>query len=115
MKTQKYKTVKNSMCKILFGIFMLIFTNCSKSPIGCLNGSWIQEVSADLEKWTAASNTYSEEPTEENCASYKNAINSYLSALDGIKNCVPAGSISDFDGSLDEARQELSEIDCTEN
>lgn len=117
MKVQNHQTVKTSIFKLALGIFFLVFfANCSKAnPISCLNGSWIQEVSSDLEKWTAAANTYGEEPTEANCNSYKSAINGYLNALNQIKNCVPSSSLSDFDGSLDEAKQELSEIDCTGN
>ena len=72
--------------------------NCTKNPISCLNGSWIQDVSSDLEKWSAAANTYSEEPTEANCSSYKSAINGYLTALNQVKKCVPGSSLSDFDG-----------------
>lgn len=116
MSVQKHPIVKNSIFKSVLVIFALVlFTNCSKSPVGCLNGSWIQDVSTDLEKWSAALNTYSEEPTEENCNSYKSALNGYLSALNGIKKCVPGSSLSDFNGSLDEAKQELSEIDCSGN
>lgn len=80
-----------------------------------MDGSWIQDVSSDLEKWSSAANEYSENPTEENCSSYKSAVNGYLSALNQVKKCVPSSSLSDFDGSLDEAKQELSEIDCSDN
>ena len=111
MKTRKLKIVK----KVIFSIFFLmLFINCSKNPISCLDGSWVQEVSSDLEAWSAASNTYAENPTVENCNNYKSAINGYLNALEGIQDCVPGSSLSDFDGSLDEAKDELSEIDCTE-
>ncbi len=112
----KTKIVKNSFLKNVLAMFvLLLFVNCSKSPVGCLNGNWIQDVSTDLEKWSAAATSYSEEPTEENCNSYKSALNGYLTALNKVKKCVPGSSLSDFDGSLDEAKQELSEIDCTGN
>ena len=112
----KTKTVKNSIFKTILSIFFLmLFVNCTKNPVSCLNGSWIQDVSSDLEKWSAATTTYSEEPTEANCNSYKSALNGYLTALNQVKKCVPGSSLSDFNGSLDEAKQELSEIDCTGN
>ena len=116
MKTQNYQTLRKSIFKSILGIFFLmLFMNCTKSPVSCLNGSWIQDVSSDLEKWSAAANAYGEDPTVENCNSYKSAINGYLNALDKIKKCVPGGSLSDFNGSLDEAKEELSQIDCTGN
>jgi len=117
MKVQTHQTIKNSIFNSLLGIFtLLLFMNCSKdNPTSCLDGSWIQDVSFDLEKWTAAANTYGEEPTEENCNSYKSAINGYLNALDKIKKCVPTGSLADFNESLKEAKQELSENDCSGN
>ena len=115
MKTKNYSVQMKSFKIIIALCALTLQTNCSKSPVGCLNGSWIQEVSTDLEKWSAAATTYSEEPTEANCTSYKSAINGYLNALNDIKKCVPTSSLSDFDGSLDEAKQELSEIDCSGN
>ena len=116
MKISNQNIVKKSIFKTVLALFaLMLFTNWSKNPVKCLNGSWIQDVSADLEKWSSASGTYAEEPTEENCNSYKSAINAYLTALNQVKDCVPGSSLSDFDGSLDEAKQELSEIDCTGN
>lgn len=116
MSVQKHQIVKKAIFKTVLVICALVlFTSCSKSPVKCLNGSWIQDVSTDLEKWSAAATTYSEEPTEANCSSYKSALNGYLTALNQVKKCVPGSSLSDFDGSLDEAKQELSEIDCSGN
>lgn len=117
MKTQNYQTVKNSIFKTAVSLlFLLLFVNCSKDGgASCLNGSWIQEVSSELETWLAATAKFGEEPTVENCTSYKSAINGYLNALDRIKECVPTVSLADFNGSLDEAKQELSELDCTGN
>lgn len=114
MKLQNHQHVRNTIFKSILGISaLMLFVNCSTNPISCLNGSWAEDVATDLEAWSAALNTYTEDPTVENCNSYKGALNGYINALDGVKDCY--GGLAGFNGDFDEAKQELSEIDCTEN
>lgn len=103
------KIIKKIMlCSILF--FGL--ASCSKNPVKCFGGSWIQELSSELTDWTTAAQEYSDNPTAANCNNYKSSVNNYLDAIDNIKNCVPTASLGDLNGSIDEAKQELNEIDC---
>ncbi|WP_298479322.1 hypothetical protein [uncultured Maribacter sp.] len=108
--TQNFLRVSKS---ILALFFLTLFLNCSKNPIKCLNGSWAQDVASDLEAFTTASSNYNENPTVENCNSYKAALNGYINALEGVDDCYRG--LADFDGDFDDAKEELSEIDCTEN
>jgi hypothetical protein len=103
------KTIKYVLgCSIL----LFAFTGCTKNPVKCFGGSWIQELSSELTDWTAAAQEYSDNPTSANCNSYKSSVNNYLDAIDKIKDCVPTASLGDLNGSIDEAKQELNEIDC---
>lgn len=114
MKAQNHQTVRNTIFKYILGIFsLMLFISCSTDPISCLNGSWAKDVATDLEAWSTALNTYNEDPTIENCNSYKGALNGYINALEGVQDCY--GGLADFDGDFDEAKQELSAIDCTGN
>lgn len=108
---------RSQILKTILGVFaILFFTNCSKdNPTSCLNGSWIQVVASDLEILTTAAAIFGDEPTAQNCNSYKSAIDTYLDALNKIKECVPQSTIGDFNGSLEEATEALSEIDCSGN
>ncbi|TLP74276.1 hypothetical protein [Maribacter sp. ACAM166] len=120
MKFQNYlKTLKKSIFKLVLSLFTLVLlTNCSKDDdngTSCLKGSWVQEVSSELEVWLAAASSYGENPTLENCTSYKSAINGYLNALDRIKKCVPTESLNEFNASIEEGKESLSKIDCSEN
>ncbi|WP_298488769.1 hypothetical protein [uncultured Maribacter sp.] len=114
MKPKNNQTVSKLIFKSILGmLFLMLFVNCSKNPIKCLNGSWAQDVASDLEAWTDASNRYAENPTVENCNSYKGALNNYINALEDVEDCY--GGLADFDGDFDDAKEELNDIDCTEN
>jgi len=65
MKTQKKQILKKLPFSVLF---LILFMDCSKNSASCLNGSWIQEVSSDLELWNAASNAARLELSEISCA-----------------------------------------------
>ena len=105
--------------KILMSCAIIILTGFSSCSIeddvisgDCFGGTWIQELSVELQTWTATAQAYSDEPTKENCNRYKSAIANYLDALERIKKCVPVISKGDFDESLKEAKLELNEIEC---
>lgn len=108
----KTKIMKNIKSVLVCSVVFFAFTSCSKNPIKCFGGSWIQELSSELTDWTTAAQEYSDNPTMENCNTYKSSVNDYLDAIDKIKNCVPTASLGDLNGSIDEAKQELNEIDC---
>lgn len=96
-------------------ISMLALSGCSKNSLlspNCLSGSWIENVSTELNAWTTATQLYSESPTTVNCENNKQAGLDYISALDKIKNCVPTVSTSDFDLAQQEAKDEINATTC---
>jgi len=123
MKTQNYKTMKNSILKITVCLYtILLFTNCSGNDDGneevsnnCFTGNWAQEVTQELTNWSTAIQAYSQDPSQENCANYKSTLSDYIDALDDIKECVPTISLIDFNNAIEESREELSNFDCTDN
>lgn len=105
--------MKIKKCIMVCSILAFGLIGCNKDgPAKCFGGSWVQELSAELTDWTTAAQEYGDNPTTENCNSYKSSLNNYLKALDRIKNCVPKASLGDFNESIDEIMQELNEIDC---
>lgn len=113
MKIRNFKNLKAILIPTIAVFFLTLFLNCSKNPLKCATGSWALEISKELEDFTEALQLYNEDPTVANCNNYKNAFGDYLNALEDLDGCY-AGT-TDFDDELKEGRQELSEIDCTEN
>jgi len=112
MKTRNSQYFSPFFKHFLGMALLFLFVNCSKNPLKCLNGSWAEEISSELETFVEASQNYDENPTIENCNSYKSSINRYIDALEGIDDCY--AGITDFNEELVESREELSEIDCTD-
>lgn len=113
MKMKNLKLFKTILRTIIGVCVLTLFVNCSKNPLKCATGSWALEISKELEDFTEALQLYNEDPTVANCNNYKNAFGDYLNALEDLDGCY-AGA-TDFDDELKEGRQEISEIDCTEN
>lgn len=101
-----------------FAILLVGLSSCNKDEeetlenTQCYEGTWIQEMSEELQAWTTAALEYNNDPTAIKCNNYKSAITNYLNALDKIKKCVPSTSLMDFNDSIDEAKLVLSDIDC---
>lgn len=96
-------------------IFTVSLIGCSKNgPLGsdCINGTWIENVQVELNAWSEALRSYSDDPTKENCEKQKQAGLAYISALENVKNCVPTLSLADFNDSIKEAEDEINETPC---
>lgn len=103
-------------------IFFLLMTSsvmfsCSKSdpaPKNCSESFVLYaEISDELELWTDAMIAYSQDPSEKNCERYKGAYNDYVNALEKWEGCVREyGDINEWREMLNEARQDIKEMDC---
>ncbi len=110
--SNKAKLTMVSCCIVLTAL-----TSCSSNDdepalADCGNGLWTLSVQTELKAWTTAIQAYSTDPTPANCQKYKSTGQAYINALDKIKQCVPAGSLTDFEQSLKEAKTEINALSC---
>ena len=119
MKTRtKMETNGVKLFLIACGTSLLTFsTGCSKdsvlNPAGnCFGGNWAEQYAGELQTWSAAATTYSEDPTPANCTKYKTAAKNYLDALREVANCVPTASKAEIDRSIKEAKAEVDSEGC---
>lgn len=73
---------------------------------------WALAVQDEATALSTAASAYSQDPTTENCEKYRQAYSNYIDALDSQGSCVPSDQNSDFQKSLDDARSELSALNC---
>jgi len=113
MKTMnRKKSLLGLTCAVL-----LMCYGCSKNnllnPFGdCYAGNWVEGYSSELESYTDALSIYSENPTEENCASLKSAAKGYLDALGNVYDCVPTADRAEIDEAIEEAKAEVDQDGC---
>lgn len=95
---------------------ILMAVGCSKdnNPVdnGCGNTGWSEKVSNEITAFSNAAIAYSNDPTPANCLSYKTAAEGYLNALEKVRLCVPSASKTEFQQSIDEAKQEINDLTC---
>jgi|SRR5690606_40887170 len=98
---------------------LLVFSSCSKDddagPLGLGGGcayTWSVRIADEITALGEAASAYSQDPSKANCEAYKKAYNDYLDEAEDIKPCVPAGEKDEFQKSIDEARQELNNLQC---
>ena len=116
MKTMK--TMKTRLLLIIYGTAIITMTNgCSKDdPLNlagnCFDGNWAAQFSDELQAYSSAISSYSDNPTAGNCADYKNAAKAYLDALNEVYECVPTASRAEIDQAIDEAKADVDREDC---
>lgn len=116
-KSISFLTKKVTRTLISSCVVIMLFTSCggggdSSNDVNCNNGLWTQSVQTELSAWLEASQTFALEQTTANCLSNKSAGQSYITALEKIKECVPNLSLLDFEEAINEARFEISAITC---
>lgn len=74
--------------------------------------NWSMEIQDEAMQLSNAAAAYGQNPTPENCQNYKDAAEAYIKALQDLKNCVPAAQKSAYQQSLDEAIQNLNDLNC---
>jgi len=115
MKITNFHLTKNIfIASCLFLILALMSCGKALNPLGtgCSDLTWGEEIQEELTAWVEASNSFSDEPSTENCEKEKEAILAYISALEEIRDCVPGLFLVDVDNNLDEARDEVNAISC---
>ncbi|PHN01787.1 hypothetical protein [Flavilitoribacter nigricans] len=105
-----------------FSAFLLITftitlsTACSKDnpgPGGCAaNFNWTVELQDEANVLSNAAQAYAQDPTTENCNTYKDAYQDYLDAAEDIDFCVPAADQAAYDAAIEDARDSLDDLQC---
>ncbi len=112
------KIMKTRLFAIGCGATMIALTSgCSKdnplNPAGsCFDGRWAEQYAGELQTWSDAATTYSEDPTPANCTKYKTAAKNYLDALKEIADCVPTASKAEINKSINEAKADIDKEGC---
>ena len=104
--------------RIAFSLIILVMglLSCTKDDGGvdCAVGfsiaGIIAEEAVDISEATLA---YSNDPSEENCKSYVNALNGYINALKDYEDCAAqAGQLAEFQVGIAEAQADLEAYKC---
>ncbi len=102
----------------LFALLMfcsfLFTTSCKKDPVNRCgdNFNWGVELQAESSALSAAAQVYVNDPTTENCESYKAAYQDYLDAAEDIDDCVIASERAAYQQAIDDARDNLDDLQC---
>ena len=111
------KKMKTEILLIGCSSILLLSVGCSKdnplNPAGaCFGGLWAEQYASELQAWSEATAAYSENPTAENCASYKSAAKGYLDAVESVYDCIPAASQGEIDEAVAEAKADIDAEAC---
>jgi len=111
------RKIKSKLFVIGCGAAVLMAFGCSKdnplNPAGnCFDGKWAEKYTSEFQALSIAATAYSENPTSENCADYKNATKGYLSAIDDFYDCIPTGNKSEIDQAIKEAKANIDKEGC---
>ena len=116
MKNQaKSKKVKVFILAAVIGVFSLSSCGGGGDGVGAaLNCdiAWGKQIEKDLNNYLDAIGAYSNDPSPQNCTRYKNATLDYIKALKKVKKCVPSSSVSLFNQSLQQAEQDVKDLNC---
>ena len=108
------KTFQNVLV-LLVAVSLAGTISCAKNAVnGCganfvLGFQLVDEVTAV----SVASEQYSQDPTPANCQKYRAAYLDYLNELERFEKCArDSGQQEDYQQSLDEAREEIDQLQC---
>ena len=114
MKTYYYLTTKISSLSLI--VLLMGLGSCSKddSGVDCAVGFSLAGIIAEeAQEISEATLDYSNDPSEENCKSYVNALNGYFNALKGYEDCAAqAGQLAEFQVAIAEAQADLANYSC---
>lgn len=112
MKNNKTGSLRIAVVIALFFSIM----SCSKNdPLGLGNNcetAWTDAVSSELNAYNTALTTYSNDPTNSNCANVKTTAKNYFDALGNALECVPTVSRGQINAAIDEAKAEVDRDSC---
>lgn len=105
--------MKKLICLLFLFSGVLGFSSCG-DDVDCSGANFEQELESELNAVISASVAYVLDPTDSGaCNAYKDAIEKYIDALKPYRDCASnAQEEAEFDASLEEAEQELNDVDC---
>jgi hypothetical protein len=105
--------MKNSFSVFILLCGVLCFSSCG-DDVDCSGANFEQELQTELNAVISAGVAYSLNPDDSGtCNAYKDAIKKYVDALKPYRECATTSQEeAEFDASLEEAEQELNDIDC---
>jgi hypothetical protein len=85
-----------------------------KDPAGC-SANWAQELLDEYSNVLTTSTTYENDPTQENCLAYKDALQDYVDAVEPLLSCslLTAEEQQELEEDLEDTEDEISTL-CTE-
>lgn len=93
-----------------------ISSACSKDnpgPAGCAaNFNYAVELQTEATNLSNAASAYAQDQSTANCNAYKDAYQDYLDAAEDVDLCVPTGDRAAYQAAIDEARNELNNLQC---
>ena len=92
-------------------IGLVFITSCSSDSVDCDVNSFNSDIQARVNDVNAAGTTYANDPTEENCNTFKDAANAYLDAVQGYSNCDQFDQVQ-YDAAVQGARDAVNQVPC---
>ncbi len=93
---------------------LILTTACKKESTNRCgdNFNYALELQAEANGLSAAASVYANDPTTENCEAYKAAVQAYLDAAEDLDDCVLASERAAYQQAIDEARDNLNNLQC---
>ena len=105
--------MKNLFTIIPVAILFIFLSSCGGNDVDCTGTSFSQELSSEINAFTAAATAYSLDPNSSNCNAYKDALRNYFDAFEPYKDCGEnAQQKAEIEADLDEIRDEIDQISC---
>ena len=100
---------------ILLALVLSIF-GCTKknNKIDCHSGFNLYTVTADeIQNLSSAAVVYSQDPSPTNCENYKNALSTYVDALEKYETCaLEFGYTDDWKEAIQQSRESVNQLLC---
>ncbi len=109
--------MKNKSIIVLF-LFLIVavVSSCSKDEeknAPC-SAAWANELTDEINAFSAAAQTYAGNPTQENCIAYRQAAQAYLDALEPYGDCtlLTGQDRTSWQNALEEAQESVDNMEC---
>lgn len=107
----KYTTIYALLVTVCF----VLFVACNKDDNDvdtCAGFVYGEEIADEAQALSEAAIAYGQNATPETCQAYKEAFQDYIDELQHYENCIPASDHDQWEQSLEEAEQDLKELNC---
>lgn len=103
-------------CFFVVSSLVIVMSGCSKSDkkVDCHSGFNLYSVTEnEVEAFSSAAIDYVSDPSTANCNRYRNALSSYVNALEKYEKCaLEFGHIEDWKLFIQEARESINGLQC---